>query len=38
MKKGISHPCFYGEVINKAKNKFKSDTFNVVKSLKSIFP
>lgn len=37
MKKGISHPGFYGEVINKAKNKFKSDTFNIVKSLKSIF-
>ena len=36
IKKGISQPCFYGDVINRAK-KFKSDTSKLVKSLKTVF-
>jgi len=35
IKKGISHPCFYGDIINKAK-KFKPDTSKLVKSLKNL--
>ena len=32
---GISHPCFYGYVINKAK-KFKPNTSKLVKSVKNL--
>ena len=35
IKKGISHPCFYGDIINKVK-KFKPDTSTLVKSLKNL--
>ena len=35
IKKGISHPCSYGDVINKAK-KFKADTSKLVQSLKNL--
>ena len=35
IKKGISHPCFYGDIINKAK-KLKPDTSTLVKSLKNL--
>jgi len=34
-KKGLSHPCFHGDVINKAK-KLKSDTSNFGKYLKNL--
>ena len=34
-KKGISHPCFYGDLINIAKI-FKSDTSNLVKYMKNL--
>ena len=36
-KKGISHPSFYGVVINKAK-KLKSIASKLVKSLKNLVP
>ena len=35
-KKRISHPCFYGDVINKAK-KFKSGTSKLVKKLEKSY-
>ena len=35
IKQGILHPCFHGDVINKAK-KFKSDISKLVKSLKNL--
>ena len=33
---GISTPCFYGDVISKAK-RFKPDTSELMKSLKSYY-
>ena len=37
IKQGILNPCYYGDVINKAK-KFKSDTSKPGQSLKNLLP